>query len=104
MTKAFARATDPQTSHDAADSVKDLNATQNMIFRLLEIMPMSDEDLINYYQQQIRMGADERDCPRASESGIRSRRAELVRMGKVVDSGDRARTASGRSTIVWRAA
>jgi hypothetical protein len=98
---ALARLTDPETSHEAAESVKDITATQNAILKLLSIMPMVDEDLIHYYQQQVSMGADARDFPRASESGIRSRRAELVRLGRVVDSGERNITVSRRKAIVW---
>lgn len=101
---ALARLTDPQTSHDAAASVKDITKTQNAILKLLSITPMADEDLIHYYRQQISMGADSYDFPRASESGIRSRRAELVKAGKVVDTGQRQKLASGRHAIVWAAA
>lgn len=99
----YARLTDPQTSHDAAKSVTNVTATQAFIAKLLQ-MPMTDEDLIHHYQMQIRMGADERDVPRASESGIRSRRAELVKKGLVVDSGERERLSTGRKAIVWKAA
>jgi hypothetical protein len=42
-----------------------------------------------------------RTAPRASESGIRSRRAELVDRGLVVDTGRRIRLESGRYAIVW---
>ena len=97
----FARFTDPQTSHEAAASVKNITATQAAILKLLAAAPMSDEDLIWHYTQQISMGADARDFPRASESGIRSRRAELVKTGLVKDSGDRRRLGSGRNAIVW---
>lgn len=101
---ALARLTDPQTSHEAAASVKDITATQNAILKLLRMMPMADEDLIHYYRQQVSMGADSYDFPRASESGIRSRRAELVRLGRVVDTGERNITQSGRKAIIWTAA
>lgn len=100
---ALARLTDPETSHEAAESVKDITATQAAILKLLQAMPMADEDLIFYYKQQISMGADARDFPRASESGIRSRRAELVKAGKVIDTGERDLTSSGRRAIVWAA-
>lgn len=97
----YARLTDPTTSHDAAASVENVTATQKFILTLFSIMPLTDEDLVHIYQQQIRMGADERDVPRASESGIRSRRAELVKKGLIVDSGLRQRLTSGRNAIVW---
>ena len=92
-----ARITDPATSHEAAESVKNVTATQAAILKLLTAAPMSDEDLIWYYQQGWN------NFPRASESGIRSRRAELVKQGLVKDSGDRRRLQSGRNAIIWTA-
>ena len=41
---------------------------------------------------------------RSSESGIRSRRAELVAAGLVVDTGDRVKLPSNRLAIVWAVA
>lgn len=99
----YARITDPQTSHQAAASVSKVTTTQAAILKLLTGFPMTDEDLVNYYNQQIRMGADERDFPQASESGIRSRRADLVKMGFVRDSGLRQKLSTGRSAIIWMA-
>jgi hypothetical protein len=40
----------------------------------------------------------------ASPSSIRSRRAELVAAGVVVNTGRRRRTSSGRQAIVWNVA
>lgn len=100
---AFARLTDPSTSHQAAGSVENITATQTAILKLLSGFPMTDEELIHHYNQQIRMGADARDFPRASESGIRSRRAELVKLGYVFDSGHRTKISSGRNAIIWKA-
>lgn len=100
---AFARATDPLTSHQAAESVQNISATQSAILNLLQINSMTDEDLVYFYKQQIAIGADRRDFPLASESGLRSRRADLVKMGLVKDSGERVRLVSGRNAIVWQA-
>lgn len=96
-----ARLSDPETSHEAAKSVSSITATQAAILKLLSAFPMTDEDLIYFYEQQIKMGADERDVPRASHSGIRSRRAELVKQGLVKDSGERHKLSSGRQAIGW---
>lgn len=98
---AHARNTDPSTSHSAARSVQNITATQQAIMKLLQIQPMTDQRLVEFYTAQIRMGADARDFPRASESGIRSRRAELVDAGLVKDSGAREKLESGRSAVVW---
>lgn len=98
---ALARITDPITSHQAASSVKNITATQQAIMKLIQLQPMTDQRLVKFYQAQIRMGADARDFPRASESGIRSRRAELVDQGLIKDSGAREKLESGRSAVVW---
>lgn len=100
----FARITDMDTSWQAAASVQNISATQTAIMKLLATMPMTDQQLIEFYQQQIRFGADERDFPRASESGIRSRRAELVELGLIKDTGERIKLASGRNAAVWAVA
>jgi hypothetical protein len=94
----FARRTDPKTSHDAAESVQNITATQQAILEICH-KPITDHTLVAYYKNL----ADQGIVPRASESGIRSRRAELVAKGLVVDSGKRAPTYSGRSQIIWQA-
>lgn len=91
-----ARKTDPQTSHDAAESVENVTATQQFVLRALR-RPRNDAQLIEAYRSY-------KTAPRASESGIRSRRAELVDAGYVRDSGKRVKMPSGRSSIVWEKA
>jgi hypothetical protein len=93
---AHARKTDPITSHEAADSVKDPTATQEAILKALK-RPATDVALVERYRNL-------KNAPRASESGIRSRRAELVKRGLVVDTGLRAVLDSGRKAIIWKAA
>lgn len=88
-----ARNTDPQTSHEAAESVKNINATQQAILNAL-VRPRTDVELVEVYRKI-------KSNPRASESGIRSRRAELVAAGLVVDTGSRIKLPSGRRAIVW---
>lgn len=88
-----ARNTDPQTSHDAADSVRNLTPTQTYVLKVLT-KPRTDSQIIEAYRKLKR-------APLASESGIRSRRAELVVRGLVVDSGDRGLTQFNRRSIVW---
>lgn len=89
-----ARATDPQTSHDAGDSVKDITETQAFILRVLRKKPRTDSQLIEAYRNY-------KYAPMASESGIRSRRSELVRSGEVADTGIKMVLPSGRNSIVW---
>lgn len=91
-----ARTTDPQTSHEAAESVKNLTETQEYILKAL-VRPRTDVDLLDAYRNL-------KFAPIASESGIRSRRAELVAAGLIVDSGERRKTPSGRNAIVWKLA
>jgi hypothetical protein len=89
-----ARSSDPQTSHDAADSVKDVTATQSFIVRVLSRRARTDTQLIEAYRNYVK-------APKASDSGIRSRRSELVALGVVADTGKRVVLPSGRSSIVW---
>ncbi len=91
-----ARLTDPQTSHEAAASVSNIGPTRAAILRLLQT-GMSDQLLVDSIRVLYGTGF-------ASESGIRSRRAELVALGLVKDTGIRVRTASGRKAIVWTVA
>jgi hypothetical protein len=88
-----ARLTDPQTSHDAAASVIHITPVKRAIIDALQVA-MTDEDLIRTLRATY--------GPKfASESGIRSRRAELVREGFVEDSLGRDKTESGRLSILW---
>ena len=88
-----ARRTDPVTSHLAAESVDNVTQTQAFILRCLK-RPRNDVELVNAYMAY-------KTAPNASESGIRSRRAELVDRGLVIDTGRRVKLASGRYSIVW---
>jgi len=97
---AHARTTDPVTSHEAAESVKNATPTQLIILSLLEI-PQTDEELVVNYNNLRKQHPD--IVPRASQSGIRSRRAELFQIERVVPVGY-ALTESGRRAIVWERA
>lgn len=97
---ALARLSDPETSHEAAASVKNITTTQAQILKILCERPMTDEALVAAYGLYVKHNY----APKASESGIRSRRAELVRSGRVVDTGNRQKLSSGRHAIVWAAA
>jgi hypothetical protein len=94
MTKPQARArrTDPKESHEAAESVK------NVVIILKRIGDCTDEQIAHEYYRNVLYSGWEL----ASDSGIRSRRAELVAMGKVERCGT-GTTASGRPCAIWRA-
>lgn len=92
---AFARATDRLTSHEAAASVNNITKTQQAILVLLR-KKMTDEELIQAYLVRSSLGK----APRASVSGIRSRRSELARLGLVKEVGFK-KTESNRNATVW---
>jgi len=89
----LARKTDPHTSLEAAASLRAvrITKTRQAILACLRRHPegLTDEQLngfLNYL---------------ASDSGLRTRRSELVEGGLVADSGKRLRSKSGRRMIVW---
>lgn len=101
--QAMARTTDPETSHMAAASVSDLRHSQYLVLKVLRKLPsrgMTDEELQAEYLFH------RRQRPALflaqSESGIRTRRSELVRLGLVEFAGERRRMDSGRMARVWR--
>jgi hypothetical protein len=88
-----ARTGDPITSHDAAASVKRIRESHELLLAAFERFGyMSDTELA---KRLASVGA------MLSPSGIRSRRAELVEMGKLRDSGRTDILPSGRRSIVW---
>lgn len=100
---ALSRFTDPETSREAAASLSAdrMRETQQVIVDILDRFgPACDQDIEVYARQLASLG----EAPKQSPSGLRSRRAELVAAGIVRDSGERSKTSSGRSTIVWEIA
>jgi hypothetical protein len=93
----FARLLDPVTSHEAADSVANVTEVQATILSILREKPMSDEYLVIEYQTRVYRA----DAKPATEQSIRSRRAELARLGLVSVDGYTV-TLSGRRAQVWR--
>jgi hypothetical protein len=90
---AVARATDPETSWDAADSVKDIRKSQEQVLKIFRRHgPLSDEAMIHKASIAGVM---------QSHSGLRTRRNELVTLGLLKDSGRRGKTMSNRSTTIW---
>jgi hypothetical protein len=94
-TKAKARRTDPATSHEAAASLGHLAPAQELVRKALELGgPMTDEGI---WAQLCSMPDNY-----ISRSGARTRRSELWKMGRVMDSGLREYTEAGRLSIVWK--
>lgn len=94
---AHARPSDPDTSKAAAEAVSDATVVQARVLALLKARPMTDEELIDAYQQA---HGDRRDGE--SSASPRKRRSDLATQGLVVDSGERRQLQSGRNGIVWR--
>lgn len=103
---AHTRTTDPVTSHSAALSVRVTENQQHVLNVLRNEGPMTDVQLVrryNYWHGAVV------NMPRQSESGIRTRRAELVDKGLVRalidDEGEYVtqRLPSGRQAILWEA-
>lgn len=91
-----ARRTDPDTSHEAADSLshEHIRATQQRILGLLQNFgPMTDHEIEAQWP-----------WPPVSPSGLRTRRAELVDQGRVTHNGQYRTLASGRRARVWKIA
>lgn len=89
---AVARHSDPDTSWEAAQSVRNIRESQAEILTLFRSHgPMTDEE------------ARERYSGRQSLSGFRTRRSELAHQGLIRPVGKKpGRT--GRRMIVWEAA
>ena len=95
---AHARRTDPETSHEAADSLDSdhIRASQQAVYQLFRRHgAMYDQLMVRVYE---RAGT----IPYQSVSGLRTRRSELVTKGLLKDSGQRATLPSGRRSIIWQ--
>lgn len=97
-TLARARNTDPQTSHDAAEKVKRMEEQRLAILVLLKATPLTDENIADLYE----LVWESQGFPPPTPSGLRSRRNELVRDGRVEATGDKKPTRSGCKSIVWQ--
>ena len=77
------------TSREAASAIKGKSARlRQQVLDELRRNPATDEELANVLN--------------LSGNTARPRRVELVEIGIVEDSGQRRKTASGRSAVVWR--
>ena len=98
-----ARRTDPDTSWDAARSVRNITEVHRGILDVLTALgPATDEMIADAWPRHPSPG-----YPAVSPSGLRTRRRELCDAGHVTqaldENGDVAKTTlrSGRSAILW---
>ena len=99
---AVARSGDPQTSWDAAHSITSdkIRKSQAAVLKVIrDYGPMNDSTLLQAYRSIYRT----EEFPQQSESGLRTRRSELVEKGLVYATGKLAVMPSGRSSIIWAA-
>lgn len=94
--KIRTRGSDPDTSFHAALSItsESTRFLYRDIYYVLNRGSKTDEELITTFRT---MGRS------YTPSGVRSRRAELVVAGWVIDSGKRRLLKTGRKGIVWKA-
>ena len=94
-TVPVARSADPETSHEAAASVRNATHMQGVIYALLCLGALTDEQIFARLTEGGHV---------VSVSGARTRRAELVEQKRVEWSGEWSTTASGRRTRIWKIA
>jgi hypothetical protein len=77
-----------------------LRARQQAVLNAFVLLRhLTDEELCEHYHAWTRANPD--GYPRQSDSGLRTRRAELVALGLLMNSGKKGRTQAGRPCIVW---
>ena len=92
VTEPRARLFDPDTSHTAARSVTNVTEIQHRIWTLLyHYGPLTDSQLVAMLDDI------------ASPSGVRTRRAELVKAGLVARHDQDGTTGTGRRCAMWKA-
>ncbi len=99
--RADTRATDPETSHEARDSisVEALAESQAEVLAILRIYgPQADHDILTLHELRQGLG---HTAFRLSGSRLRTARAELVEVGYVVETAGVAVTGTGRRAKVW---
>jgi hypothetical protein len=101
-----ARKTDRATSHEATTrAARGLTTKQRAVLSVFQQYGrLHDEQLVECYRElrrtQLARGFGEQ-IPDMTDSSIRTRRAELVTLGRVRDTGHKTTTARGGPTTVW---
>ena len=95
------RTGDPETSHQAARTVK-YGPNQKAVFECFQYFgAMHDGQLIERYPAWRERMLDFRPIPMQTDSGLRSRRADLVKLGYLRDSHKRALLPTKRNATIW---
>jgi len=102
---AYARNTDPETSHEAADSIADLTARQREVLYVMSkyrVGKVADHVLVEDHVLRTEQSPQSIRSRRAElvKAGLVDR-AELVKAGLVEHTGDYVKTVSGRRARVW---
>ena len=93
-----ARSTDPVTSHDAAAGLAGISDRQALVLEVLRTCgPLTDQELARIYAGRV----NSHGYIGQSDSGLRTRRRELVDAGFVYDTGTKRPTVGGDQAIVW---
>lgn len=94
----LARASDPDTSHEAALSISVANRelSEKAVLWALSLGAATDETIADRIRHDPRW-------PRWTDgtSRFRTARKQLVDAGRVMDTGQKAKLSSGRAGIVW---
>jgi len=95
LLEAKTRATAAKTSQKAAASVQRMTRKrQDVMATFRRFGALTDEQLVSVYSSMD-------DVTDQSDSGLRTRRNELVRMGLLADTGQTRPIRSGRQAILW---
>lgn len=99
MPVAHARTTDPDTSHEAAVKIGELNPRRAAVYEALgRFGPVTHDELSDQYAgDRIVFG-----WPEQTPQSVRSRCAELVKLGLVEWNGDHGTTSTGGKSKRWR--
>jgi uncharacterized protein (DUF2225 family) len=93
------RTNDPETSHLAERSVSDVTEKQDAVYEVLKVFgPLTDKDLIQIYGEAVNECGL---CPQ-SDSGLRTRRKELVDKGIVEWTGQKIKDGTRRLSRTWK--
>ena len=95
LLEAKTRANAAKTSQKAAASVQRMTRKrQDVMATFRRFGALTDEQLVSVYSSMD-------DVTDQSDSGLRTRRNELVRMGLLADTGQTRPIRSGRQAILW---